>query len=94
MTVSPLSPSRQPKIDMLVSDLCKRLRVSDAQIRALVEERSHHFLGARVTSFVPLLIERHVRDHLRRQPDPGPSGPQPVPVIDLAEHKDRRGVTL
>ena len=51
--------------DRLVHDFSGR--VDDVEVRSLVTEAYSGFQQARVTQFVPVLIDRFVRQQLRRR---------------------------
>ncbi len=40
-------------------------RVSDEEVRRLVDDAFRHFAQARITQFVPVLVDRSVRSALR-----------------------------
>jgi len=51
--------------DRLVDDFSGR--VDDVEVRGLVTEAYSDFQQARVTQFVPVLVDRFVRQQLRRR---------------------------
>jgi hypothetical protein len=60
-------------VDVQIAHLTDRLvqdfagQVPDGVVRHLVDEAYVPYKGARVTQFVPVLVDRSVRQRLRRQ---------------------------
>lgn len=60
-------------IDAVVQRLGERFpTVSPERISAVVDEELARFDGARVTDFIPVLVEHEAHDVLRREADPAP----------------------
>ncbi|MFL6136976.1 MAG: three-helix bundle dimerization domain-containing protein [Frankiaceae bacterium] len=56
----------QASLEALVSRISDEFDVAVHDVRAIALHLSTQFAGARVTSFIPLLIERELREHVRR----------------------------
>lgn len=60
-------------IDAVIQRLTERFpTVAPERIAAVVDEELHRFDDARVTDFVPVLVEHEAHDVLRREADPVP----------------------
>lgn len=60
-------------IDAVIQRLSERFPTVPAdRIAAVVDEQLHTFDGARVTDFVPVLVEHEAHDILRKEADPVP----------------------
>ena len=67
-------------IDAVLQRLTERYpTVSPERIAAIVDEELHRFDGARVTDFVPVLVEHEADEVLRGEADPVPLSEQSAP---------------
>lgn len=58
-------------IDAVVRRLTERYpSVSPDRVAAVVDEELHRFDGAKVTDFIPVLVEHEAHEVLRREADP------------------------
>jgi hypothetical protein len=57
-------------IESIVRAVAGRVDVARSEIERAVDQTLVRFEGARVTQYVPLLVERAVLDRLRRVPKP------------------------
>ena len=56
-----------PAVEALVQRMCREYDVAPERIREHVISIYAEFADARVQTFVPVLVERRLRDQLRRQ---------------------------
>ena len=61
-----VTADRRPFVDALVGRLHARYGVDTAELRRLAGEALETFATARVQTFVPILVEKNVRDACRR----------------------------
>ena len=60
-------------IDAVIARLTERFpSVSPDRIATVVDEELHRFDGAKITDFVPVLVEHEATEVLRREADPAP----------------------
>ena len=69
-------------IDAVVQRLTERYpTVSPARVAAVVDEELHRFDDARITDFVPVLVEHEAHEVLRREADPVPLSEQSAAAV-------------
>jgi len=59
-----------PMIELLVSRLCSRYDVEPAEIRGHVADILGQFADARLHAFIPILVEKQLRERLLRSAHP------------------------
>jgi hypothetical protein len=60
-------------IDAVIQRLTERFpAVPPERVAAVVDEELHRFDGAKVTDFIPVLVEHEAHDVLRREATPAP----------------------
>lgn len=57
----------QTMLERLVARMCSRYDVAAADVRRHTEEALAEFDDARLRAFVPVLVEKQLRERLRRQ---------------------------